>query len=179
MRKLTLILLSSIVFSCNNADTAKETTLDSSSTTTAAAVAPVNYPYTIEHQDNWEIGSSDNTMAALNGLKAWEEGKMDQSIQYFGDSVRVQFDGMDKKMSKDSLKVFFTEAWNNYKTIKIKMYDWVSVISKDKSEEWVTLWYNQTWETKAGGMDSLSVINDFQLKNGKIIRLSEYARKLH
>jgi hypothetical protein len=59
------------------------------------------------------------------------------------------------------------------------MYDWESVISKDKSEEWVTLWYSQKWETPKGAKDSTDVIDDLQLKNGKIIRLSEYTRKTH
>ncbi|MEO5893138.1 MAG: hypothetical protein ABIQ31_23005 [Ferruginibacter sp.] len=146
--------------------------------TSASAIAE-NYPYTIEHPDNWEVGSTANTLIALNSLKAWEEGNMDESLKYFGDSVRVQFDGMDKKMSNDSLKVMLTQGWNNYKTIKEKMTDWESVISKDKSEEWVTLWYTQIWETKKGVKDSVDYVNDLQIKDGKIIRLSEYTRKLH
>lgn len=146
---------------------------------TPALAVVQNYPYTIEHPDNWEVGSTANTMTALSCLKAWEEGKMDESLKYFGDSIHMQFDGLDKKMSNDSLKVFFTNGWNNYKTVKIKMSDFESVVSKDKSEEWVTLWYTQSWETKAGVKDSISIINDLQLKGGKIIRLSEYSRKLN
>ena len=59
------------------------------------------------------------------------------------------------------------------------MGDWESVISKDKKEEWVTLWYSQTWEDMNGKTDSLAVIDDLRLKDGKIIRLDEYTRKLH
>ncbi|WP_149239722.1 hypothetical protein [Dyadobacter sp. 32] len=150
-----------------------------SETKEASAATSVNYPYTVEHPDNWEVGSTSNTMIALKSLKAWEEGKMDESLKYFGDSVRVQFDGLDKNMTRDSLKVFLTNGWNNYKTVKIKMGDFESVISKDKSEEWVTLWYTQSWETKAGVKDSVSTINDLQIKDEKIVRLSEHTRKLH
>ncbi len=82
-------------------------------------------------------------------------------------------------MTNDSLKVFLTNGWNSYKTVKIKMGDFESVISKDKSEEWVTLWYTQSWETKAGVKDSVSTINDLQIKDTKIVRLSEHTRKLH
>ena len=181
MKKLTFFFLAALACSCNNMQTpSKEATKDSTTTTTAAATAtPMNYPYTIEHPDNWETGSPANTMTCLSALRAWEDGKLDESLKYFGDSVRVQFDAMDKKMSNDSLKAMLAKFRNNYKTIKVKMYDWESVISKDKSEEWVTLWYAQMWETAKGVKDSADVIDDLQLKNGKIIRLSEYTRKLH
>jgi hypothetical protein len=177
MKKLTFFFLTAMACSCNNMQTPpKEPAKDSAATTTAT---PVNYPYTIEHPDNWEVGNTANTMTSLSALKAWEDGKLDESLTYFGDSVRVQFDGLDKKMSHDSLKVLLTGARNNYKSIKVKMYDWESVVSKDKTEEWVTLWYSQAWETAKGVKDSADVIDDLQLKNGKIVRLSEYTRKLH
>ena len=104
---------------------------------------------------------------------------MDEALKYFGDSILIKFDGLDKKISNDSLKAFFTDGWNTYKTVKEKMHDWESVVSKDKSEEWVTLWYTQSWETKAGVKDSSAVINDIKLKDGKIIQIDEYNRKLH
>lgn len=164
---LSFTLIAVGLWSCTNKKEA---------TTSASAE---NYPYTIEHPDNWEVGSTANTIIALKSLKAWEEGKIDESISYFGDSIRVQFDRLDKKMPNDSLKVMFSSGWNNYKTVNIKMNDFESVISKDKSEEWVTLWYTQNWETKNGLKDSIAIINDLQLKGGKIIRLSEHTRKLH
>ena len=176
MKKLTLIILSGIVFSCNNEPATNNTMQD---TTATAPSTTMNYPYTIEHPDNWEIGSNANTMIALNSLKAWEEGNMDESLKYFGDTILVQFDGIDKKMSNDSLKAFFNEGYNSFKNVKENMTDWVSVISKDKSEEWVTIWYTQSFETKDGVKDSVDIINDMQLKDGKIIRISEYTKKLH
>ncbi len=59
------------------------------------------------------------------------------------------------------------------------MEDWESVISKDKSEELVTLWYNYNTDTKAGVKDSVDVVNDMKFKDGKIVRLDQYTRKLH
>ncbi|MDH7461188.1 hypothetical protein QEG73_07850 [Chitinophagaceae bacterium 26-R-25] len=178
MKKLTFFFLTAMACSCNNMQTPpKEPAKDTAVTTTTTTT--VNYPYTIEHPDNWEVGNTANTMTALSALKAWEDGKVDESLKYFGDSIRVQFDGLDKKMSNDSLKALLIRSTNNYKTIKVKMYDWESVISKDKSEEWVTLWYSQAWETKKGVKDSADIIDDLQIKNGKIVRLSEYTRKIH
>jgi len=48
------------------------------------------------------------------------------------------------------------------------------VINKDKSEEWVSLWYSQVSTTKDGKSDTVSLYNDIKLKDGKVFRLSEY-----
>lgn len=60
-----------------------------------------------------------------------------------------------------------------YQELKVNMYDYVSVISGDKSEEWVTLWYKQLWKNEKGETDSINVVNDIKLKNGKMIELDE------
>jgi hypothetical protein len=174
MKQLLFFFVVGIACSCNNAgmkDAVKDTAASSTTTTT--------YPYTIEHPDNWVEGSTANTMTALKALKAWEIGKVDESVKYFADSVHVQFDAFDKKLSNDSLKAMFTASRGEYKSMDIKMFDWESVVSKDKKEEWVTLWYTEHWETNKGVKDSAALINDLQLKDGKIVRLDEYTRKLH
>lgn len=179
MKGLILFFLIVMAWSCNNDSTASKDATKESTGATANTAATPNYPYTIDHPDNWEIGSTANTNTVLSSLKAWENGKMDEAAGYFADSVQAMFDGLDKKMSRDSLKAMFTAQYNMYKNVHVKMEDWESVISKDKSEEWVTIWYKQHWENKKGEKDSLSIIDDAQLKNGKIIRLVEYSRKLH
>ncbi len=104
MKKLSLIFTAAIIFySCNNESaTTADTTKDSVAAEPAAV--KVDYPYTIDHPDYWEIGTTANTMIALNALKAFENGNIAESMQYFGDSVHVQFDGLDKTLSADSLK---------------------------------------------------------------------------
>ena len=178
MKKLMVFFLTAIAFAaCENSGTeTKEAIKDS--TVTAPATA-MNYPYTIDHPDNWDRGSNENTMAALIALKAFENGNIDESMKYFGDSVQVQFDGLDKTMSNDSLKVMFASFRSGMKNLEVRMDDWESVISKDKTKEWVTCWYRQKWEDANGKADSADFVNDLQLKNGKIVRLDEYTRKLH
>lgn len=173
MKKLSFLFLAIVAFSCNSPEPSTTDAIKDSSSAT------VNFPYSIEHPDNWEMNSNANTLIALKSIKAWEEKKIDEAVSYFADSVRLQFDGLDTKMSNDSLKAFFDAGWKNYKNIQLKMEDWESVVSKDKSEEWVTLWYKQIWETTAGVKDSIAMINDLQFKNGKVIKLTEYTRKLH
>ena len=88
---------------------------------------------------------------------------------FSSDSARLEFDGLDTKVSKDSLKALFTEWRADSKSMKIKMNDWESVKSKDGKEEWVTLWYREYWEDDKG-KDSIDFINELQLKDGKILK---------
>ena len=179
MKKIFVIFLGAIAFAaCNSkSSTASESTTDS--TGTASPTEKVDYPYTIDHPDNWNIGSSANTLTALTALKAFEDGDVEKSVGQFGDSVHLQFDALDTTLSNDGLKAMFTSLRNGYKSINVKMSDWESVVSKDGKEEWVTMWYKQIWEDNKGKKDSADYINDIRLKNGKIIRLDEYTRKLH
>ncbi len=179
MKKLILFFLTTIViYSCNDQGaSSKEAEKDSTSVEPIAA--KMNYPYTIDQPDNWEMGSPDNTMVALSALKAFENGNVAEAMKYFGDSIHLQFDGFDKTLAADSAKAMFTSMRNDYKSMDVKMNDWESVISKDKKEEWVTIWYRQKWEDAKGKKDSADFIDDLKLKDGKIIRLDEYTRKLH
>lgn len=164
----TILTALTIFSSCNNSN---------KTDITEKSIAVENYPYSINEPDNWETGSTENTMIALSALKAWETGKMDEAVKFFADSMQIKFDGLDQKMSNDGLKVFFGQIWN--KTFKIDMKDWKSVVSKDKSKAVVTVWYRESWTDDAGVKDSIDAVNDFLIKDGKIIGLDNYFRKLH
>lgn len=174
---ICLLLGGTILISCNNADAPKPVS-NPDSTVNAPATQKMDYPYSINQPDNWEIGSQQNTFNALSALKAWENGNLDDCLKYFADSVDVQFDALTKKVSKDTLRSIITPG-KSTKGVMVKMEDWESVISKDKKQEWVTLWYRQYSENTSGKKDSVDVINDIKLKDGKIVRLDEYRRKLH
>lgn len=179
MKKLILLFVAAIAFSCNNTKTTPDETTKDSLATDAGKTAAMDYAYTIKKPDNWEIGNPANTANALKCLKAWEDNKMDECASYFADSVTVQFDGIDKKMSNAEVKDFFGGGRNSFKTVKERMEDFESVISKDKKDEWVTIWYTQTWETLKGVKDSTANINNLKFKDGKIALIDEYTRKLH
>ena len=60
-----------------------------------------------------------------------------------------------------------------YGDLTINMQDYESVISADKQVEYVTLWYKQAWKDEKGKADSMNVIDDCKMKNGKMISLDE------
>ena len=165
MRKLfTVALMATIIFSCKNAEEKKEVTTD------------VTYPYSLEKPDNWDIGSKENTLLVMNALKAFEENKVEDCLSYFADTVKWRADYMDQTLSKDSLRTAMTNLRNSLQAIQVKMGDFESVISKDKKDEWVTLWYTEIVTDKTGKTDSLAMVNDIKVSKGKIVELNESIR---
>lgn len=75
----------------------------------------------------------------MKGLKAWENNDLDGCVAEFAYSAVIEFDGIDAKMGKDSLKAFFAGGRAKFKTVQILMDDWESVVSKDKKTEYVSL----------------------------------------
>jgi hypothetical protein len=56
------------------------------------------------------------------------------------------------------------------------MEDWESVVSKDKSMEYVSLWYKQYFTDANGKADSIECMDDLRMKNGKIAMINEKIR---
>lgn len=165
MRKLvTIAVMATIIFSCKNAEDKKEVTSD------------ITYPYSLEKPDNWDIGSKENTLLVMNALKAFEDNKVEDCLSYFADTVRWRADYMDQTLSKDSLRVAMTNLRNSIQALQVKMGDFESVISKDKKDEWVTLWYTEIVTDKTGKTDSLAMVNDIKVAKGKIVELNESVR---
>ena len=165
MRKLlTITMVVIIAFACKNADEKKEVTTN------------VTYPYTLEKPDNWDIGSKENTLLVMNALKAFEDNKIEDCLSYFSDTVRWRADYVDMTVAKDSLRTAMTNLRNSIQAIQVKMGDFESVISKDKKDEWVTLWYTEIVTDKTGKTDSLAMVNDIKVSNGKIVELNESVR---
>jgi len=175
MKKLLFILCTTIfAVGCN--DKSGSTDAKSSDTTKVAEtkMEKIDYPYTLDrpYQD-WQPGDQKHAVTVMSALKGFENGDIAASMKGFGDSINIRFDGFRQKFSHDSLATFFTGARAQYASLKIDMGDWESVISKDGKEEWVTLWYKQNMTDKKGKADSLAVINDFKIVNGKIVELDE------
>ena len=167
------ILLTSLVLimaACNNADNKTSAT----ATTDAAPAAEVKLAFALaEPYKNWAIGSTENVAAAMNCLKAFIDNDFTTLSSLIGDSLTLDFDQFQARLSRDSAVNFFKAARPMYNDLKITMYDYVSVISADKKAEWVTLWYKQVWTDPKGVVDSMNYVNDIRLENGKMVELNE------
>ncbi len=101
----------------------------------------------------------------LKSFKAYETGNVDEAVEYFADTLHFIADNFDEKISKDSLRSILKSSHDQFKSIKIKMEDWESVISKDKKTQFVSLWYKQTTEDKNGKVDAIFMMDDVEIKN--------------
>jgi len=154
----------------NNTESKKDDSM-----VTASSSEKIDYAYLPrEHQpDNWDRGDQKNVALVLNSLKAWADGNIAESVKNFADTVVVQWDGFDGKVSKDTLLQWFQHDY----TVQIKMDDYETVTSKDKKDNWVSLWYTEIHTDKSGKVDSVFNMDDLKIDNGKIVLLDQKTRK--
>jgi hypothetical protein len=134
----------------------------------------LDYPYTLPNPyKNWQTGNQKNAVTVLKFIKAWETKNLDECLSYFGDTVDLSLDYFHKVLPHDSLANLLKGSWEDYASMTITMQDWESVISEDKKDEWVTLWYKQKWVDKKGKADSTNMVNDAKIVNGKIVVFDE------
>jgi len=179
MKKFIIIACISIfAIGCSNQPASKDST-GAASPASDSSADKIDYAYLPEgHQpDYWDRGDQKKVALVLKSLKAFENGNVEECLVPFADSVAWSFDGFDAKISKDTLRAMLKDAWNHMSSVKIRMNDYEAVISKDKKEEFVTLWYKQITTDKKGKTDSIACVDDLKIENGKITVLDEKSRK--
>ena len=164
MKKLLFfVCMALFAFGCND-----------KSVSTDAKTGKLDYPYSLDRPyKDWQPGDQKHAVIVMKSLKAWETNNIAEAVTYFGDNVELKFDNFQKTLPHDSLANFLAMGRVEYASVTIEMGDWISVISKDGKEEWVTLWYKQKFTDKSGKSDSLSVVNDAKIVNGKVVVLDE------
>jgi hypothetical protein len=174
MKQLIVITcLAFAVASCNNDDKAKATSETTETKTEAAAEVKLPIPLIAPYR-NWQIvENNDNVIAALNSLKAFIDKDFTALAATLGDSVQIRLDGYSETLSRDSAVKMFAAQRPMYVDLAVTMHDYESVIAADKKDEYVTLWYKQTWKDEKGKADSMNVVDDCKMKNGKMIGLDE------
>lgn len=175
MKKLLIISCVALLAACNNGTgtDAKKTDSTTVVESTSTSILP-EMPYALaQPYQHWQTGDPQNALTVMKSLKGYETGDINACIAGFGDSVTLRFDGYRDRLSKDSLKAMFTSQRADIASMKIDMSDWESVISADKKEQWVTLWYKEVRTYKTGKTDSVSTVDDLKIENGKIVLLDE------
>jgi hypothetical protein len=175
---LLLASMAVVITSCSNQPAASTATATPAADT-STVTEKIDYAYTPSNHapDNWDRGDQKNVALVLKSLKAFADGKVDESLQSFADSVYWVSDEGEGKYSKDQIKKMFTDGWSKMSSIKIMMEDYESVVSKDKKDNFVSLWYKQITTTKSGKIDSVYHMDDLKIDNGKIVLLDEKTRK--
>jgi len=165
---LTPLVAVLLLAACQNHDP-KIVSAQSSDTT--------KYPFQIKKIQNWEMNSdSKNLVVAMTLLKTFENLDTAGMKKVLADSVWFTLDGYKFKGTKPEFLKQIQGEFAKMKSFRIEIEDAESVINKDKSEEWVSLWYNQISVMKDGKADTINLFNDIKLKDGKVLGLSEYVQ---
>ena len=169
---IVIICLAVAVASCNNAATTSA--VNDSTATTVKTATEITLPFKLDKPyKNWQAGSNENVTAAMGALKAYVDKDFVALGAAIGDTLDVRFDYYQATLSRDSAVKMFIAQRGMFNDLTVTMYDYESVISADKKEEYVTLWYKETWKNAKGIADSINIIDDCKMKNGKMIELDE------
>ena len=151
-------------------------TKESTEIATSTSTSTSDYPYTLEKGwKDWQVGDPKHVGTVLKMLKAWETKNLTECVTYFADTVELALDHYRAVLPNDSIASFLQGSYMEYKDVKIKVQDWESVISADKKDEWATVWYRQYWTNAKGVTDSIDLINEAKMKDGKIATFDEYS----
>jgi len=178
MKQVFIIcVMAASICSCNSTDQATSASAtDETKVAAASDTAAMNYAYTIEKPDQWVTGSREHTQMVLASLKSWENGDMPAALANFTDTVSLKFDGFEATLPRDSVRAMFENERKRFKKVQVIMDDFESVKSKDGTQEYVSLWYKEKSLDQKDKWDSVEVMDDLRIKNGKIASINEKVR---
>lgn len=172
MRKIFVYsIVLSLCISCNN-ETNETTETNKDSVTTSN----VTLPYTVKETPSWEWGSDDNVAIALNTLKGFETGNIDNIRQYLADTVDFRGDYWHFQGPADSFVNELKKYRTNYTNYTVRMEDYESVKSKKNEDEYVSLWYHETFTDTKGKTDSVYAMDDIKIAKGKVVSIDSKVR---
>ncbi len=172
MKLSQLLLISFIIFfGCTNGSNQEVTKTDS-----AAKKETYTYPYIAKYSLNWQPGDEKYAVLVLNSFKKYTDGDVKGAFAYFADSVEFIADKFHFIGKKDSLEAMMTPMRANAASMSLKPDTWITAYYPDKNDTWVTIWSTQTWTDKKGKMDSVYLVDDVLVKDGKIAQVDEKQR---
>jgi len=170
MKKLCLFIWAVLLLHACQTPPAKNTAINLKDT--------VNYAYQIKQSNQWLINNNrHNVFIVMNVLKAYEHGDTASLNKYLADSITIYYDGGIYKGARHEFMYAIKERVKFLKGLKIKLKDWESVISRDRQQERVNTWYTLYYKTTEGKADSVDVLDEARLKDGKITVWYDYSRK--
>src|SRR5215213_1973286 len=127
MKKMVALLFAAgTLASCNSSDSSKDSKAADAKVAAASTDVKMDYAYTIEHPDQWEWGTRENTKMVLASLKGFETGDMEAATKDFADTIELKFDGYEAKLSRDSAKMSLMQDRKKMQSLKIDMEDFES-----------------------------------------------------
>jgi hypothetical protein len=169
---LALVFISAAFFGCGS-----EPKKDEAKTDSTAKKEPLVYPFTAKYSLNWQPGDEKNAVLALTSFKKYVDGDVKGAFDYFADSIEFIADKFHFVGKKDSLVAMMIPMRAEMTSMSVQPDTWLTAYYPDKNETWVTVWSTQTWTDKKGKTDSVYLVDDILIKDGKIHEVDEKQRE--
>lgn len=173
MKNLLLIATSVFLLSCNHESKTAEIMEDKT------AESKVALPFKMAYNGTPSIGKTENIATVMNFNGDFIAGKVDSIGSYFADSVHVIFaSGREIHTVRDTVVAQIKGYWGSIKSAKQSYIAAVAVDNKEKGDEWVFQWIDESHDFKDGKKDHRIYHQDYRLENGKIREMLEYAQDI-
>ncbi len=177
MIKIFFIVVCICLFSCNNENKTADKDDDTKTADATASEAKVALPFSMSYDGTPSIGKTENIATVMNFNGDFIAGKLDNIGSYLADSVHLVFeDGTEMNTVRDSV-VALIKNWRGSMTSAKQSYiSAVALDNKDKGDEWVFQWIDESHDYKDGKKEHHIYHEDYLLKNGKIRDMYQYAQ---
>lgn len=169
MKKEIYLLLSMLIFVACSSSTEEYAEEES---TVIAEEMTYNYSGSFEMTDN----------SSLEVTNAWLEAVINKDTEaaanLLADSVSIYlWDGATFVADRDSIMQLFQGFVDSFTDIQITKLAGVAVHSSDRNHDWGMVWVNEKVNRPDGTSETMVFQENFQIENGKIRSVRQYAQK--
>lgn len=179
MRKIFLFTTIVLLTACTSSADKSTTEAPKASDSTSEKQPGHTYPFTADYSSDFEIGDEKNVQTLLDLYKNWDNNTLDNSKSAFADNDTMYFsDGSMFAGSRDSLFIVANKMRGQMGTVVDSVHAWVPLRSKDKKEEWVSIWTRETTTNAKGVKKSKELHEVWRFDgNGKINLMYQYEQQ--
>jgi len=172
-RLLALAAIAAFVAGCNQ-NPAPDKTADAMTT----AADSLKYPYKATYSSAFKMGDAAHAKTVLDIWKAYEENRLQDTKELWGDTVTMEFaSGFKLHASRDSLIAGGVAERGKYTSVVDSVEAWMPLHITDKNEDWVAIWAMEYTTDAKGKKDTSDIHEVWQLKNGKAVYMLQFSAK--
>lgn len=167
------MVVAACIAGCNQNTAADKTTAASTSSPDST-----KYPYKATYSSSFSMGAPANAKIILDIWKAYEENRLQDTKELWGDTVTMEFaSGFKLHAGRDSLIAGGVAERGKYSSVVDSVEAWMPLHSNDKNEDWVAVWGMEYTTDAKGKKDTTDLHEVWQLKNGKAVYMLQFSAK--
>lgn len=160
-----------IFYSCDN-DKPPDLT-DMNDSTSAAMAMPLKAPY----HAAFEVGDTGMAKLVSDLWKDREQAVMSHP-DFFADTVTCKFlNGEVMRGTRENMLTMHKERLSAVSRLRNEVHNMLPLKSTVRNEDRVIIW-GKEWITKNGHTDSVELVEDWRIVNGKVSDIIQYGRKI-